>query len=184
MTNTELKNRYNEISKIICNLWLENKNKWDAQKGKENNKHFIDSKLYRDWVNQEKLLKKEQRDIAVQFNKNKHLYWDRQDWIKDVVATINAPVNLTGQALNRYYVDAINNLKLSGCLAFDDTQDEKYKTWGATIIVFTEHKVYIYGLTRGYCGQLTIGNCQQSWNTKEICDSQQDMFEKWRNLEY
>lgn len=143
--------RFNELQKELNRLgdiayvehpWLsfddplfkENNEEWNRL-NKEHDKAV--NNFMRFW----KKNRKEMESLIIEENKKNHCYWEREDWVYDMVKSIPQHFELTGQERTRKFVEDLE--KVAGCVCTEDDA-------GYTLEIFTPYKVYIYRFNRGY----------------------------------
>ena len=115
-------------------LFKENHDEWIRLK----NEHEKASKEFmRFW----KKNRREIENLTIEENKKNGVYWDREDWVYDMVKSIPQHFELTGQERTKKFVEDLE--KVHGCVVEDDGA-------GYTLEVFTPYKVYLYRFNRGY----------------------------------
>ena len=108
---------------------------------------FLSCDIRKEWDKHSKLLKKliknqkEQEPLIIEENKANGVYWDREDWIYDLVKTIKQDFSLTGQERTTKFVETLNSYH--GCICTE--MDAGYE-----LEIFTPYKVYLYTFKRGY----------------------------------
>lgn len=104
---------------------------------------LISNELNKSNINYKKVIKiqNEIDTLIIQKNKENNVYWDREDWIYDVVKTIPQHYELTGQERTKKFIEDLE--KIHGCVITDDGA-------GYTLEIFTPYKVYLYRFNRGY----------------------------------
>ena len=85
--------------------------------------------------------KKEMEYLIIEENKKNHVYWERNDWVYDMVKDIPQHFEFTGQERTRKFVEDLE--KIAGCVVSEDDA-------GYTLEIFTPYKVYLYRFNRGY----------------------------------
>lgn len=90
-----------------------------------------------------KLIKnqKQQEPLIIEENKKHGVYWDREDWVYDMIKTIKQDYSVSGQERTRRFVEDLN--KIHGCVVTE--LDAGYE-----LEIFTPYKVYLYTFKRGY----------------------------------
>lgn len=178
--------RLNELLKELEELGKETlKYKWlpyDHPLFSENHEEWkklndLHEKTMKKLLNFWKKNKKEIETLTIEENKQRGVYWDREDWIYDTVKSIPQHYELTGQERTRKFVEDLE--KLHGCVVTEDDA-------GYSLEVFTPYKVYLYRFNRGYGDYpITIhkGHIEPSGNTYKnkifLADNTKDMKNKY-----
>ena len=115
-------------------LFEENHDEWFRL----NDLHEQASKKFLKWW---KKNHKEIDQLVISENQANGVYWDRQDWIYDVVKGIKQHYELKGQERTARFIqdlEKINGVVVTECDA------------GYDLEIFTPYKVYMYRFNRGY----------------------------------
>ena len=161
-TLKELQNQENELCKelLSCDLRTE----WDRH-----------SKLLKKLIKNQK----EQEPLIIAENKKNGVYWDREDWVYDMVKSIKQDFSVSGQERTRKFVEDLN--KIHGCVVTE--LDAGYE-----LEIFTPYKVYLYNFKRGYGDypiRVSKGFIAPGGNTYRnkifLAKSTQDMHDNYHN---
>lgn len=153
-------------------LFQENHEEWLRLNGL----HEKYNKKFWNWMRKHE---NEINNLIIEENKSNGVYWDREDWIYDVVKTIKQDFTLTGQERTKKFVQDLN--KIHGCVCTEDDA-------GYSLEVFTPYKVYLYRFNRGY-GDYPIkihkGYIEPGGNTYRnkifLANNTQDMKERYHD---
>lgn len=151
-------------------LYKENPEEW-ARLNKEHDKATDSALKY--W----KKTKNERENLIIQENKKHHVYWERNDWVYDMVKDIPQHFELTGQERTRKFVEDLE--KVAGVVVEEDNA-------GYSLEIFTPYKVYLYRFNRGYGDypiRITKGFIAPSGNTYKnkifLAKSTKDMKKRY-----
>lgn len=127
--------RLNELQNQVNELWEELK-KFDIYT--QYDEHSAVWKKISKWYRKHE---KEMDNLTIEENKANGVYWDREDWIYDLVKQIKQDFTVSGQERTRKFVEDLN--KIHGCICTE--MDAGYE-----LEIFTPYKVYLYTFKRGY----------------------------------
>lgn len=115
-------------------LFTENHDEWLKQYKLHEE---IDKKFFK-WL---KKNQKEMEQLIISENQANGVYWDRDDWIYDVVKEIEQHYELKGQKRTEKFIEDLE--KIHGVVVTECDA-------GYDLEIFTPYKVYLYRFNRGY----------------------------------
>ena len=184
--NEELKKLFDKNRELLNESMKYPWQPYDSPLFNENHEEWLRlNKLHEDtnhaWLKWYKKHSKRIDQLIIEENTKKGVYWDRQDWIYDLVKTIKQDFTLTGQERTKRFVQDLN--KVHGCICTEDDA-------GYTLEIFTPYKVYLYRFNRGYgdypitIHKGYIAPCGNTYRNKIfLAESTKDMKERYHESE-